>query len=92
MCIRDRNAMSPEVVLIDFAIGQSTLQCAASIAEHAPQTAVVGFGAPSDLAALARQIGFQALVPAHGGGGAVRWGIHATPDSPAGGGGRRCAG
>ncbi|MBL0160747.1 MAG: hypothetical protein IPP47_27230 [Bryobacterales bacterium] len=79
------NAMSPEVVLIDFAIGQSALQCAASIAEHAPQTAVVGFGAPSDLAALARQIGFQALVPAHGGAGELRCAIHEALHSRDGG-------
>ncbi len=61
------NAMAPDVVLIDFGMGQPALQIAARIAEQAPQTAVVGFGATTDLAMLAKQVGFHALVPANGG-------------------------
>ncbi|HEY3439912.1 MAG TPA: hypothetical protein VGK29_04140 [Paludibaculum sp.] len=79
------NALSPDVVLIDFGIGHSALHCAADIVERAPHTALVGFGAPADLAALARQIGFQALVPANGDAGELRCAIHEALHSRDGG-------
>ena len=70
------NSMAPDVVLIDFGLGQQTLQCAAKIAEYAPQTAVVGFGATADLAMLAKQVGFHALVAANGGTEDLQFAIH----------------
>lgn len=79
------NSMSPDVVLIDFRIGQRALECAASIVEHAPNTAVVGFGPTNELALLARQVGFQALVPANGGTEDLQIAIHEALHSRDGG-------
>ena len=79
------NTMSPDVVLIDFRIGQPALECAALIVEHAPQTAVVGYGPANDLAMLARQVGFQALVPANGGTEDLQIAIHEALHSRDGG-------
>ena len=70
------NSMSPDVVLIDLATGQQGLQCAVHITEQAPQTAIVGYRATADLATLARQVGFHALVSAHGGTEELQFAIH----------------
>jgi pilus assembly protein CpaE len=70
------NTMSPDVVLIDFGLGQQALEYAARISDFAPQTALVGFDATPDLAMRAKQVGFHSLVAAHGGTEDLQHAIH----------------
>jgi pilus assembly protein CpaE len=74
--IRVLNAMAPDVVLIDFGMGQEAIQMAAGIAERSPKTAVIGIGATADLAMMATRVGFHALVPANGGIEDLQYAIH----------------
>lgn len=60
------NTLSPDLVLIDLAVGHEALQRVAQIAEHSPQTAVVGYGADASLALAAQQRGVHAVVPLNG--------------------------
>lgn len=79
------NSMSPEIVLIDFGVGQVALEFAAKIAEYAPHTAVVGYGATADLASLAKRVGFHSLVAANGGTEDLQVAIHEALHSRDGG-------
>lgn len=79
------NTLSPDVILIDFGLGPAALDCATKIVAQAPHSAIVGFGAPSDMARIAKQAGVHALVVAHGGTEDLQNAIHEALHSRDGG-------